>query len=172
MVASSFRRVRPRQLGLSRSSLEPRVKSAAREGEAATSYLAIRVRWNVAADFSFSSRLSPVRWRQLASISISTCGLQYARRCQANASLLMPAGGGRPLASPPRRRQGVEAKNASSPESAVRRRSWPCSQLASRRTRNNAGSEAAMQTKLKNTDLTVHSKSIRCFLSLLQTANS
>lgn len=155
MVASSFRRDGPGRLGLSRSSLEPRVKSTAREGEAATSYLALRVRWNVAAGFSFSSRLSPVRWRQLASISISTW---WAAICVplAGKSQSPNAGqwGGGPLHHRPDRRhqQGVEAKNASSPESAVRRQGWPCSQLASRRTRDNAGSEAAMQGKRKTTD--------------------
>lgn len=155
-AASSSRRDGPGRLGLSRSSLEPRVKSTGREGEAATSYLALRVRWNVAAGFSFLSRLSPVRWRQLASISISTwwpaiCAPLAGRSQSPNAGQW---GGGRSLASPPRptasRSRGNEClePRVCCPTSRV----GPCSQLASRRTRDNAGSEAATQGKRKTTD--------------------
>lgn len=165
MVASSFRRDGPGRLGLSRSSLEPRVKSTAREGEAATSYLALRVRWNVAAGFSFSSRLSPVRWRQLASISISTW---WAAICVPLAGKSQSPNAGQWGGEVPCITAPTDGINKGSRQRMPRAPSLLSDVEVGRAARLRPVRHATMPARRRRCranekPLTVHSKSIRCF---------
>lgn len=165
MVASSFRRDGPGRLGLSRSSLEPRVKSTAREGEAATSYLALRVRWNVAAGFSFfvpsvSCALAAVSFHLY--FNVVGCNMRAPGR-QKPVSKCRPVGGEVPCITAPT--NGInKGSRQRMPRAPSLLSDVEVGRAASLRPVGHATMPARRRRcRANEKPLTVHSKSIRCF---------